>query len=171
MPLHSVGGQFNIDKLSNSQLHLAKFTTSHCQITIFTSPLLHCKLDKFTLLFVLLPKISIDCPIFKKVFLAQTLFFWAVFFWSAWGACISGLPSYLLAYILTNLHTHLLRLQLIFCRWRYCFRMLDLYGLQALVEEHVSICTQKHQPSVSSSFYEASVSLRVGNCMTAPKNP
>jgi len=52
-----LGGQFNIHKLSNSQLHLAKFTTSHSQITIFTSPLLHCKLDKFTL-FYGLPKFS-----------------------------------------------------------------------------------------------------------------
>ncbi len=56
-------GQFNI-------WQIAIFTTSHCQITIFTSPLLHCKLDKFTL-FYGLPKIfwlsskkSIDCPIF-----------------------------------------------------------------------------------------------------------
>jgi hypothetical protein len=47
---------------------------------------------------------------FLKAFFAQTLFFWAVFFWGRWGACISGLPSYLLAYILTNLHTHLLQL-------------------------------------------------------------
>jgi hypothetical protein len=45
-----------------------------------------------------------------EVFFAQTLFPWAVFFWGGWGACISGLPSYLLAYILTNLHIHLLRL-------------------------------------------------------------
>jgi len=30
-------GEFNIDKLSNSQLHLAKFTSSHCQIATFTS--------------------------------------------------------------------------------------------------------------------------------------
>ncbi len=47
-----------------------------------------------------------------KVFSAQTLFFEAVFFWGGWGACISGLPSYLLAYILTNLHPHLIRLPL-----------------------------------------------------------
>jgi len=86
-----LGGQFNIDKLSNSQLHLAKFTTSHCQITIFTSPLLHCKLDKFTL-FYRLPKLS-ECPqknpliaqLFSKVFFAQNLLFGAVFFWGGWG--------------------------------------------------------------------------------------
>jgi hypothetical protein len=48
--------------------------------------------------------------LFFKAFFAQTLFFWAILFWGGWGACISGLPSYLLAYILTNLHTHLLRL-------------------------------------------------------------
>jgi hypothetical protein len=47
---------------------------------------------------------------FFKVIFAKTLSFWAVFFWGGWGAWISGLPSYFLGYILTNLHTHLLRL-------------------------------------------------------------
>ncbi len=97
-----LGGQFNI-------WQIPKLTTSHCQITIFTSPLLHCKLDKFTL-FYGLPKKSIDYPIcFLSVF-CPIFFLWAVFFWGGWGACISGLPSYLLAYILTNLHPHLLSL-------------------------------------------------------------
>jgi hypothetical protein len=41
--------------------------------------------------------------IFVKVFFAQTLFFSVVLFWGGWGACISDLPSYLLAYILTYL--------------------------------------------------------------------
>jgi hypothetical protein len=36
-------------------------------------------------------------------FIAQTLFFRDVFFWGGRGACISGLPSYLLDYILTHL--------------------------------------------------------------------
>jgi hypothetical protein len=48
--------------------------------------------------------------LFLKSFFALTLFFGAVFFWGGWGACISGLPSYLLAYILTYLgflSTHL----------------------------------------------------------------
>ncbi len=45
-------------------------------------------------------------------------FFWAVFLKGGWGACISGLPSYLLAYILTNLHTHLLRLPIYLPRCR-----------------------------------------------------
>jgi hypothetical protein len=105
-----------INQLSNSQLHLAKFTTSHCQITIFTSPLLHCKLDNFTF-FTGCPKILAAHrkihwlpKFFYKVSFAQTFFFGAVFFWGGWGACISGLPSYLLAYILINLHTHLLQL-------------------------------------------------------------
>ncbi len=103
---------------SNSQLHLAKFTTSHCQITIFTSPLFHRKLDKFTLFYGVLKCFWTAPPTQNpwvtqfvfKVFFAQTLFFWAIFFWGQWGACSSGLPSYLLAYILTNLHAHLLRL-------------------------------------------------------------
>jgi hypothetical protein len=41
--------------------------------------------------------------LFFKAFFAQTLLFFGVFFWGGWGACISGLPSYLLAYILTYL--------------------------------------------------------------------
>jgi hypothetical protein len=41
--------------------------------------------------------------LFLNSFLAQTLLFWVIFFWGGWGACISGLPSYLLAYILTYL--------------------------------------------------------------------
>ncbi len=98
------------------QLHLTKFTTSHCQITIFTSPLLHCKLDKFTLsyglptIFGLPKKNPLAAQFSKKVSFDQTLLFWTVFFWGGWGACIGGLPSYFLAYILINLHTHLLRL-------------------------------------------------------------
>ncbi len=80
-----LGGQFNIHKLSNSQLHLVKFTTSHCQITIFTSPLLHCKLDKVRLFYMLPktfgmpPKKSIDCPIVFKSFLCPKFAFLGCF--------------------------------------------------------------------------------------------
>ncbi len=105
-----LGGQLNIDKLPNLQLHILKSPFSH----------LHFYIANLTSLqyFTGCPKYS-DCPqknpliaqIVFKVFFWQTLFFWAVFFWG-WvgGACICGLPSYLLAYILTNLHPHLLRL-------------------------------------------------------------
>jgi hypothetical protein len=97
--------------LPNLQLHIVK-------ITIFTSPLLHRKLDEFTLFYGLLKCFWTAPPtqnpwvtqLVFKVFFAQTLFFWAIFFWGQWQACSSGLPSYLLAYILTNLHAHLLRL-------------------------------------------------------------
>jgi hypothetical protein len=60
-----------IHKFSNSQLQLPKFTTSHCQITIFTSPLLHYKLDKFKL-FYGLPKILGLPP--KNPLVAQFVF-------------------------------------------------------------------------------------------------
>jgi hypothetical protein len=72
--------------LPNLQLHIA---TS----PIFTSPLLHCKRDKFTL-FYGLPKIF-GLPPLQNPLIAQfiylfifdqTLFFWAVFFfWGEWG--------------------------------------------------------------------------------------
>jgi hypothetical protein len=103
-----LGGKFNIDKLPvlnctlpNLQLHIvkspfshlhfyiqlhpAKFTTSHCRITIFTAPLLHCKLDKSTLFyglpkfFGLPPKKSIGCPIFLKVFFCLNFVFLGCF--------------------------------------------------------------------------------------------
>jgi hypothetical protein len=66
-------------------IQIAKFTTSHCENTIFTSPLLHCKLDKFTL-FYGLPKIfglsskkSIDCPIFLRSFFGPNFVFLGCF--------------------------------------------------------------------------------------------
>jgi len=100
-----------------SQVGLTILWNTNCQIYNFTLSnhhFLHCKFDKFTLFY---PKCS-ACPqktpliaqFFLKVIFAKTLSFWAVFFWGGWGAWISGLPSYLLGYILTNLHTHPLRL-------------------------------------------------------------
>jgi hypothetical protein len=49
-------------------------------------------------------------PNFFLKFLLPKLCFFGLFSFGVSGACISGLPSYLLAYILTNLHTHLLRI-------------------------------------------------------------
>jgi len=97
------------DKLPNLQLHILKSPFSHLQFYIANLTSLH--------YFTCCPNCS-DCPqknpliaqYFLKVFFAQTLSFWAVFFGGGWGAWISGLLSYLLGYILTNLHTHLLRL-------------------------------------------------------------
>ncbi len=96
-------------KLPNLQLHIVKPPFLHLHFYI-------ANLTRFGL-FYGLPKCS-ACPqknpliaqFFLKVIFAKSLSFWAVFFWGGGGAWISGLPSYLLGYILTNLHTHPLRL-------------------------------------------------------------
>ncbi len=85
----------------NLQLHIVESPFSHLHFYIANLTSLHFyELPKFSRR---PPKKSIGCPFFLKVFFAQTLFFWGVFFSGGWGACISGLPSYLLAYILTYL--------------------------------------------------------------------
>ncbi len=79
-----LGGQFNIHKLPNLQLHIVKSTFSHLHFYIAHLTSLH--------YFMGCPKFS-DCPkrnpliaqFFFKVFFTQTLFFWAVFFWGGWG--------------------------------------------------------------------------------------
>jgi hypothetical protein len=95
---------------------IVKFSIAPAQIYNFTLSNHHFHISTFTLQtwqslhFYGLPKFSrrplkksSGCPFFLKVFLAQTLFCWGVFFLGGWGPCISGLPSYLLAYILTYL--------------------------------------------------------------------
>ncbi len=103
---------------------IVKFSIAPCQIYNFTLSNHHFHISTFTLqtwqVYIIIQaaqkfptapqKNPLIAQLFFKAFFAQTLFFWAILFWGGWGACISGLPSYLLAYILTNLHTHLLRL-------------------------------------------------------------
>ncbi len=104
-----LGGQFNI-------WQIVKFSIAPCQIYNFTLSNHHFHISTFTLqtwqvYIILLAAQKFRLPqqnpliaqMFFYVFFAQTLFFWAVLFWGGWGACISGLPSYLLAYILTYL--------------------------------------------------------------------
>ncbi len=86
----------------NLQLHIVKSPFSHLHFYMANLTSLH--------YFTGCPQKIHWLPNFLKSFFAQTLFFRAVFFWGERWACISGLPSYLLAYILPNLHTHLLRL-------------------------------------------------------------
>ncbi len=114
----------HIAKMLPCLLHFGRWPIQHCQILNCTLPnlQLHIVKSPFSHLHFYIANLTssqyfMGCPkhllisqFFFKVFFAQTLFFWAVFFWGGRGACISGLPSYLLAYILTNLHTHLLRL-------------------------------------------------------------
>ncbi len=93
--------------LSNLQLHIVKSPFSHLHFYIASLTSLH--------YFTGCPKLS-DCP--QKNPLIAQFYFILIFlpklcflgFWGGWGPCISGLPSYLIAYILTNLHIHLLRL-------------------------------------------------------------
>jgi len=100
------GGQFNIDKWPNLQLHIVKSPFSHLHFYIENLISLH--------YFTGCPKCS-DCSqknlliaqLFLKVFFAQTLLFGLFSFGVGGGACISGLPSYLLAYILTYIPTYL----------------------------------------------------------------
>jgi hypothetical protein len=87
--------------LSNHHSHISIFTLQTWQVYIILRAAQNVR--------TVLKKNPLIAHLLKKVFFPQTLFFRAVFFWGGWGACISGLPSYLLAYILTNLHPHLLR--------------------------------------------------------------
>ncbi len=109
---------------------VANSTFTNCQILNCTLPHLqfHIVKSSFSHLHFYIANLTssqyfTDCPNFSNCpqnnpliaqffqsFFVQTLFLWAVFFWGGRGACISGLPSYLLAYILTNLRTQLLRL-------------------------------------------------------------
>ncbi len=110
--------------MANSTWTIVKFSIAPCQIYNFTLSNHHFHISTFTLqtwqvyiilraaqtVWTVLKNIHWVAQFFLKVFFAQTLSFWAVFFGGGWGAWISGLLSYLLGYILTNLHTHLLRL-------------------------------------------------------------
>jgi hypothetical protein len=104
-----LGGQFNIHNLPNLQLHIIKSPFSYLHFHIANLTSLH--------YFTGCPKYS-NCPQknpliahrFLTCFLPKLCFFGVFSFGVGGGACISGLPSYLLAYILTNLHPHLLRL-------------------------------------------------------------
>jgi len=87
---------------SNHHFHISTFTLQTWQVYII--------LRAAQTVWTVLKNIHWVAQFFFKVFFAQTLSFWAVFFGGGWGAWISGLLSYLLGYILTNLHTHLLRL-------------------------------------------------------------
>ncbi len=96
---------------------IVKFSIAPCQIYNFTLSNRHFYIANLTNLhyFMGCPEFS-DCPkyplaaqFFKKFFLPKLCFF-GLFSFGVGGACTSGLPSYLLAYILTNLYTHLLRL-------------------------------------------------------------
>ncbi len=121
-------------KMLQCLLHFARWPIQHWQILNCTLPNLQLNIVKspFSHLHFYTAKLTSlhyftrceknsDCPpnptanplvaqFVFKVFLAQTLFFWAIFFWGGRGACITGLPSYSLAYRLTNLQTHILRL-------------------------------------------------------------
>ncbi len=96
--------------LPNLQLHMVKSPFSHLHFYIVNLTSLHYFTGSLNVFGLPPPTQNPWVTQFVfKVFFAQ-LFFWAIFFWGQWVACSSGLPSYLLAYILTNLHAHLLRL-------------------------------------------------------------
>jgi len=85
--------------LLGGQFHMHKFSIAPCQITIFTSPLLPCKLHKFRLFyglpknFGLTPKKSIGCPIcFKSVFLPKLFFLGPFSFWVGGGLALVAYP-------------------------------------------------------------------------------
>ncbi len=98
---------------------LVKFSIAPCQIYNFTLSNHHFDISSFTLqtwqvyvilraaqFFGLPPPNPLIAQVFLKFFLPKLCFFGLLTL--GWvGACISGLPSYLLTYILTNLHTHL----------------------------------------------------------------
>jgi hypothetical protein len=97
--------------LPNLQLHIVKSPFSH----------LHFPLQTWQVYIILRPaqnfrtapqKIHWLPNYFLKFFLPNLCVFGLFSFAVGGGACISGLSSYLLAYILTNVHTHLLKLHI-----------------------------------------------------------
>jgi hypothetical protein len=121
-------------KMLQCLLHFARWSIPHSQILNCTLPnlQLHIVKSPFSYLHFYIANLTSlhyftgclkfsDCPptpplnpmvaqsVFK-VFFCPNFVFSGRFLLGWVGACISGLPSYLLAYILTNLHTHLLRL-------------------------------------------------------------
>ncbi len=87
--------------LPNLQLHILKSPFSHLHFYIANLTSLHYFMG--CQFFSDCPQKSIDGTIFFKSFFSPNFVFLGCLILGGWGACISGLPSYLLAYILTYL--------------------------------------------------------------------